>query len=219
MVGRQAHPCVRPGGLGVILVNEAHPLRRLASQYFQLQGRIAAHFLSQRAKDAVGHVGFLPFQHGQARGRLGDTLHHQAFDMRGLAPVVRVRLQDYLDPRLMADQAIGARTDRLVLEGVAADGLDVFLGHNPANPCGHGTVEGQKIGPGLVQAEADVVGIDNLNGLDLLLQLPGACPPIALEAELDVFGGERVAVVKLHALPQLEVIRPAVLTLAPLGGE
>src|SRR6266571_4744176 len=91
-------------------------------------------------------------------------------------------LQDYLDPRLMADQAIGAQTDRLVLEGIAADGLDVFLGHNPAYPRCHGAVESHEIGPGLVQAEADVVGSDKLHGLYLLLQLSSAGPPVALEA-------------------------------------
>jgi hypothetical protein len=139
--------------------------------------------------------------------------------MRSLAPVVRVRLQDHLDPRLVADQAIGAETNRVVLEGVVADGLNVFLGHNPADSSGHSAVEGQEIRPGLVQVEADVVGIDDLHGLDLLLQLPGACPLVALEAELDVFGGKRIAVMKFHALSQLEVVRPAVLALAPRCGE
>ena len=67
--------------------------------------------------------------------------------------------------------------------------------------------------------EADVVSVDHLHGLDLLLQLPGACPLVALKTELDVFGGKRVTVVKLHALPQLEVIRSAVLALAPRGGQ
>jgi hypothetical protein len=41
----------------------------------------------------------------------------------------------------------------------------------------------------------------------------------ANRCELHVFGGKRVAVVKRYPLPQLEAIRPAVLALAPRGGE
>jgi hypothetical protein len=64
-----------------------------------------------------------------------------------------------------------------------------------------------------------VVRGDNLHGLDLLLQLPGTSALVALKGELDVFGGKRVTVVERHALPQLKVIRPTVLALAPPGDE
>src|SRR5215467_9614256 len=56
---------------------------------------------------------------------------------------------------------------------------------------------------------------DDLDGLHTLAQQLGGSAPVALEAEFHVRGREGVAVVKLEALPQLELVREAIWTLAP----
>jgi hypothetical protein len=57
-----------------------------------------------------------------------------------------------------------------------------------------------------MQLDTDAMGIDHLDRLHRLLQLSGPRPLVAFEAELDIFGGKGVAVMKLHPLPQLELI-------------
>ena len=114
-------------------------------------------------------------------------------------------------PGLMAHKAIRPQADGLFLELVAADFLRIVLRHNPARSGGRGGVEGQKIRPGLMQPEADVVRIDDLDGLDLLFQFRSPGPFVALKAELHVLSGKGIAVVELHPLPQLKVVRQAVL--------
>ena len=70
-----------------------------------------------------------------------------------------------------------------------------------------------------MEHKPDVVRIDDLDGLDLLLQFRGPRPFVALKTILDVFGGKGVAVVECDALPQLEIVGQPVLALAPAGRE
>ena len=62
-------------------------------------------------------------------------------------------------------------------------------------------------------------GIDDLDRLEFVLEETGTDPVVALQAELDILSGERVAVVEGHALAQLELIREPVCALTPGCGE
>ena len=52
------------------------------------------------------------------------------------------------------------------------------------------------------QMKAHDAGIDDLDLLDVILQVLCAGALVALEAELDVLGGQRVAVVEFQVRPQ-----------------
>ena len=59
-----------------------------------------------------------------------------------------------------------APTGRL-LEALVADLLHVLLRHDPGRAGGGRRVEGQEVGPGLLEAEADAQRIDDLDRGDL----------------------------------------------------
>ncbi len=63
-----------------------------------------------------------------------------------------------------------------------------------------------------MQHEAHRVGIDDLDFLDLLVEFR---PLRALEAELYVLGGERVAVMEFQVFAQLEFVREVIRALRP----
>ena len=105
----------------------------------------------------------------------------------------------------MAHELVRPQADRLLLEAVVADLLDVPPGHHPARRRRRRAVEGHEVGEGLVEVEAHAVGIDDRDLAHLVLERPG--PLVALEAELHVLGGERVPVVELQPLAQLELVR------------
>jgi hypothetical protein len=70
-----------------------------------------------------------------------------------------------------------------------------------------------------VEHKPDVVRMDDLDGLDLLLEFRRAGPFIALKAELDVFGRKGITIVERHTLPQLEIVGQAIRAFVPLGRE
>src|SRR5262249_6369623 len=94
--------------------------------------------------------------------------------------------------------------DRLLLEALEAHLLDVLLGNDPGSPSRERSVEGHEIGEWLDQVESYTIGTDDRDVSDLLLEDPGSLGP--LEAELHVLGGEGIAVVKLQAVAQLELV-------------
>ena len=157
--------------------------------------------------EQVGDVRLAALDHGQPRRRLQHALEHQALDARHLAPVPLVGFHHELDARLLADELVGPETDRMLQEAVLADLLDVLLGHDPGGAGGEGAVEGHEVGPRLVQVEAHARGADDLHVLHLLVE---QLAPGAREAELDVLGRERLAVVELDSLAQLELVRALV---------
>jgi hypothetical protein len=63
-----------------------------------------------------------------------------------------------------------------------------------------------KSGPGLLESKSDAPGIRRLDRRDSLLEGLGEDAPVALEGELHVFGSQGIAVVKLHALAQHELV-------------
>ena len=91
----------------------------------------------------------------------------------------------------------------MVSKAVIAHLLEVLFGHDPTGPCGQGPIVGHEIGPRLVQMKAHPVGIDDLHLPDFFLHGAGF---VALESELDICGGEGIAIVEREALPQLKFV-------------
>ena len=116
----------------------------------------------------------------------------------------------------MLTNLYGSETDRMVLEPVGADLLHIVFRHDPAGGAAKCAVERHEIGPRLVQDKAHRVGIDRDDLLHLLLQL---CSLRSLEAEHDILGRERVAVMKLEPLAQLELVGQLIGAFAPGFGE
>src|SRR5262249_22657766 len=83
----------------------------------------------------------------------------------------------------------------------------------------HRAVEGHEVWPGLFEVEAHQVGIDHLDLRDLLPEERSALATVAFEAEFDILGSERIAVVEGDALTQLELVCQTILTLAPGFGQ
>src|SRR5881296_557267 len=104
----------------------------------------------------------------------------------------------------MAHKPVWAETDRLLLEAVVADLLDVLLRRDPARARHEGPVEDHEVRKGLREMEPDAVRIDDRDLADLLLEDPGALR--AMKAELHVLGRERISVVELDTLAQLELV-------------
>ena len=91
----------------------------------------------------------------------------------------------------------------MLLEAVGADLLEILLRGDPAGGAPQRAVDRHEIRPRLVQYEPHRMRIDDDDLLDLLLELHALG---ALEAELHVVGGERVAVMEFDALAQLEFV-------------
>jgi len=117
----------------------------------------------------------------------------------------------------VAHELVGAEADRLLLEPVVADLLHVLPGHDPARARDHGPVEGEEVRPGLVQVDADPQRARHLDLAHLVLEDLVALG--ALEGELHVLRGERIAVVELEPGPELEVVGLAVGAHRPRLGE
>src|SRR5207244_2241204 len=83
-----------------------------------------------------------------------DHLEDEPLDARRLPPIALERLKRQLDAGSERDKLVGPSADRRLFEPVVADLLDVFFWNDPAGP-GCGAVEHYKIGPRLLQLEAD----------------------------------------------------------------
>ena len=119
-------------------------------------------------------------------------------------------------PRHVADELVRPEADRILLEAVVADLLEVLLRHDPAGAGDDTGVVVHEVGPRLVEREADTVAADDADVLDLLVQQLALR---ALEAELHVVAGERIAIVKRQSLAQLELVRALIRRDRPGLGE
>ena len=70
-----------------------------------------------------------------------------------------------------------------------------------------------------MEHKPDVVRMDDLDGLDLLLQFRRPSPFVARKAELHVLGRKGITIVELDALAQLEIVGQAIGAFVPLGRE
>ena len=130
----------------------------------------AAHLLRLRHVEDVRNVDLAAFQHRRARGGLRHALEDQPLHRRHLAPVALVGLHDQLDARRVAHELVGAEADRMLLEALVSDLLDIFLRHDQPAPLRERAVEGHEVGPRLVEMEAHAMGVDDLDLLDLVVQ-------------------------------------------------
>ena len=184
-----------------------------------MQPRIAPHVQRVFAVQRVGDVGLAVLQHRHPRGALGDALHDEASDVGHVPPVARIRLHHHLDAGLVADELVGTGADRMLAEAVVADLGHVFLRDDEARGRRGGAVEGHEVRPRLGETEAHGQWVDDLDGANVSLQLLRASALVALEAELHVLGGQRVAVVELEVAAQLELVHESVGALGPGLGQ
>ena len=205
MVHGQAHPPIVPRRLRVPLLGEVDPVCGLTDVGLQRQPGGSPDLLGHRAANVIGDVHLTALQRGQACGLVRDRLQDQPLHVRGLAPVLIEGFDDELDTRREGHETIGARPDRHLLETLVADLLDVLLRHDPTGPGGAG-VEGHEVGPRPLEAEAHTRRIRSLDRRHALLERPGGRAPVTLERELDVLGGDRIAVVEPGAAPEDELV-------------
>ena len=101
----------------------------------------------------------------------------------GFAPIAVGRLEDEFRPGGRAHEAIGAEPDGVLLKARLAHLLGVRFGHDPPRPADQGGVDREEVGPGRVEHDAHVVGVEDFDGLHLLVQQRGEDPLVAPEAE------------------------------------
>ncbi len=209
-----------PGRLLIPLERaEVEPLGCRDDGGHELETRRAPGLLAEGAPQRVRHVGLATLEHGQPGDVLGNDLPHEALHRRRLAPVAVVGLEDHLDAGVHRSEAVRAGADGRLLESVVSDLLDVLLGHDPARAGRRRGVEGQKVRPRLLQPKAHAVGVDDVHAGDPVLQQLGRGAAVALERELHVLRGERVAVVEHHALSQHELVAEPIPGHRPRLGE
>ena len=185
----------------------------------ELEPRRALDLLAERAPQGVCDVDLAALQHREP----GEILRHHApdhfLDGGRLPPVAVVRLEDQLDAGIERRELVRSRADRRLLEALVADLLEVLLRHDPSGARRGRGVEREEVGPRLLELEAHPVRIDDLDRGHLVLQELRGGAAVALEAELHVLRGERIAVVEHDALAQDELVAESVLGHGPRLGE
>ena len=155
-----------------------------------------------------------PFLSAAARvvssGRLLST---SRLTLGHLAPETFERLEHQLDAGGEAHELVRPGADRRLLEAVVADLLDIGFGHDPGGTGGRGAVERHEVRPRLLQVQAHAARVHDLDLAHALLEdlRPGAL--VALERELHVGGGDRLAVMELRILANDELVGEPVLRL------
>src|SRR6266850_4988993 len=152
----------------------------------QPEARRSLDFLGKRATEVVGDVHVAALEHRQARRVVGDATEYQTLDGRHSAPEALVGLEDELDTGCEGHETIGTGPDRRLLEAILSHTLHVATGDDPGGAGRRRAEEGHEVGPGLLESNAHMMRIDDLDGGDLLLENPGGRPAIALERELHV---------------------------------
>ncbi len=147
-----------------------------------------------------------------------DRPEHEALHARDLAPILVERVERQLHARRERDELVGAGADRCLLVSLLADLLHVLLGHDPAGSGGAG-VERQEVGPRRFELESDLVGVGCLDGGHPVLDLLVGRAAIPLEGEFHVIGRDLIAVVKLDAFAQNELVGEAVRGHGPRLGQ
>src|SRR5216683_7119640 len=117
------------------------------------------------------------------RVAVGNALDDDSLDRRPLAPVLLVCLQHQLHSGSHAREAIGSEPHRLASESLLTDLLDVLLGHDPRRARGRGGIEDEEVGPRRVQDEADAIRVNDVHGLDPVVQKVRGGAAIAREAD------------------------------------
>ena len=162
--------------------------------------------------EKIGDIRLAARQHREPRRLLRNALEDDALDRRRFAPIVLVRLHHQFEAGLHADEFVRSEADRVLQETFVADLFDIVLRYDPAGGADERPVIRHEIRPRLLQDELHRVRIDDFDFFHLFTDQRRLG---ALEAELDVFRGERVAVVELDALAQLEFVGELVRAFGP----
>ena len=218
VVGGQAYASIMPRRLRIPLIGKVDPECGLADVGLQGQPRASPELLGQRAPNPVCDVDLTALERGQPRRLVRDRSQDKALDVRHLAPVLLERLHDELDAGAVRDEFVRSRPDRRLLETLVPDLLDVLLRHDPAG-AGGADVEGHEVGPRPLEPEAHASGVRRLDRRHAVLERLGGGAAVALERELHVLGGHRVAVVEPGALPKHELVDEPVRRHAPRLGQ
>ena len=133
ITGRQPHPLIVPGGLGVPLaIEEIQPGDADPPGKSHAQLGIPLELLAQLALQIVGHIDFTLLQHGQARRRVRDGFEDQPLDVGHFTPVPLDGLHDQLDARRIADKLVGPQADGMLAKALIPHFFNIFLWDNPA---------------------------------------------------------------------------------------
>src|SRR5262249_52794074 len=182
-----------PWRLRIPLIGKVQPERRLHDDRFGGEAARTLDLLGEFSGHRIGDVDLAPLECREPRRLVWDQPKDQALHVRDLAPILVECFDNQLLARREGDEFVRPGPDRRLLEAVFAHPLDVFLWHDPART-GRAHIIGEKVRPRLLELEADVPGIADLDrGYPLLEQLVRGTA-VALEAELDVLGRNLVAV-------------------------
>ena len=216
----QAHALIVPGRLGIALLGEVEPeLADRPKRRGDLEARRALELLGHRPRHEIDQVDLPALHRGGARGLVGDGAEDQPLHRGRLAPVALEGLEHHLHAWIERNEAIGAGPDRPLLEALLADLLEVLLRDDPGRSRCRGAVEGHEVRPRLLQHDAHASRVRGLDLLDAILEQLGRRALVALERELHVVGGDRLAVVEVGVLPQHEVVHEPVARHRPGLGE
>ena len=106
----------------------------------------------------------------------GDRLEDEPLYVWNLPPVLLVRFQHQLHARGEGYEPVGPGADGELLEALVADLLHVLPWDDPAGSGGQAPVEGQEIGPGLLEPEAHAARVRHLDRGDPVLHRLDAAP-------------------------------------------
>jgi len=215
VVGGEPNALVVPRGLRIPLLGELDPEDRGVLARHDLELGVLLDALGVNAVESVGDVGFAGLQHQGAGGGFGDAAHDQRLDARHAPPILGKRLQHHFDARLGTDELVGPGADRVFLEALVADLAEVFFRDDDPGGGGGRAVERHEVGPRRLQMEAHHLGIDDFDLADVIFEGRRSGALVALEAELDVLGRHRVAVVERQPRAQLKFVGQPVLALSP----
>src|SRR5215471_1722667 len=117
-----------PGRFDIPLFVEDEEKDPLPITIGQRQLGITLHFLGHRPHHGVSDVRFPRLEHRQAGGVLWNAPHDECFDVRHLAPIAFIGLQDQFDALLLAYKLIGASADRMLLKAIVPTRSRYFFG-------------------------------------------------------------------------------------------
>src|ERR1700722_5342089 len=182
-----------------------------------LQTRLVLETIILLIRDLERHVRLAALDFGHAAGRVWHELEDHGLE-RGLAdPVFRIGLEAEIGVALVGVDHIGTGADRLLLEALRADLLEIGLGQDVAGKEGHPL---EQVGHELLDVGGDAFAVD--------VEVVDAGPHerdriaaiglgLAFDRPNDIFRRKRRAVVPDHALAHVHPDFGLVVVPAPAG--
>src|SRR5213592_2894012 len=95
------------------------------------------------------------FESGKSPDLPETKVEDDPLDRWHLAPIAVIGLDHQLHAGLEADKAIRPQPHRVSLKALLAYLREIFFRDHPGRPRGQGAIEGQEVGPGGMENEAD----------------------------------------------------------------